>query len=175
MFTGKMEMAALLIIFLMVALVSDIRRHRIPNVLVLVGLLAGLFLRLNHSGVDGLIDGASGMLLGFLLLLPFYVLGGMAAGDVKLMAMVGVYLGLNETILAVACTLMFGTLCGFMVVAYHRQLLITVKRYWLIFISRTYFAPDAGEAAALRFPYSIAVFLGTLSSGLWMFLSRSGV
>lgn len=175
MFTGNLELFAPLLVFLMAALVSDLRRHIIPNALVLIGLLAGLLFRLDYIGVGGLVHGFGGVFLGFLLFLPFYVLGGMAGGDVKLMAMVGAFLGPDETLLAVACTLVFGGVCGFLIVLYHRQFLVTAKRYWLMLISHTYFAPATDEAAALRFPYSIAVCLGTLSSGLWVLLSNSGV
>jgi len=75
-----------------VAVVSDLRRHRIPNLLILVGLALGLAGQTYSGGISGMGDGLMGLLIGFALFLPMYALGGMAAGDVKLMAMVGSFL-----------------------------------------------------------------------------------
>jgi hypothetical protein len=79
---------AVLLGLLMVAVASDLRRHRIPNYLVVLGLCLGLASQAQASGLEGLADGALGMSIGFGLFLPLYAAGGMAAGDVKLMAMV---------------------------------------------------------------------------------------
>ena len=84
---------SLIVLFglLAVAVVGDLRRHRIPNTLVLTGMALGLAGQMVVGGVAGLINGVSGMAVGFGLFLLLYVVGGMAAGDVKQMAMVGAF------------------------------------------------------------------------------------
>lgn len=82
------------------ASVSDIRSGRIPNRLVLLGLLSGLGLAYvlgaggwGFAGGAGLLAALQGLLAGALLLLPLYLLRLLGAGDVKLMAALGALLG----------------------------------------------------------------------------------
>ena len=76
------------------AAASDLAWRRIPNVLVLAGLLLALGLHWRLGGGGALLgQGLAGASVGMLLFLPMYVLGGMAAGDVKLLAMAGSFVG----------------------------------------------------------------------------------
>src|SRR5580704_17437778 len=82
-----------LLLLVAIAAVYDIRFRRIPNWLVLTGLLAGVVLNtllLEWSGVRASLLGIS---LAFLIYFPLYLLRGMGAGDVKLMAAIGAIVG----------------------------------------------------------------------------------
>ena len=98
------------------AVVSDLRRHRIPNMLVLLGLALGLVGQMYSGGVSGLGDGLLGILICFGMFLPMYALGGMAAGDVKLMAMVGSFLPIHFALWAAFFSLIAGGVCGLLIV-----------------------------------------------------------
>jgi prepilin peptidase CpaA len=154
-----------------VAVVSDLRRHRIPNLLILVGIALGLAGQTYAGGVSGLGDGLSGLLIGFGIFLPMYALGGMAAGDVKLMAMVGSFFPPHYALWAGFFSLLYGGLCGFLIVLVRGQLLQTLGRYWLILKARAYFAPTADEVAGKPFPYTIAILFGTLNSVYWQLVA----
>ena len=56
----------------------------------------------------------------FFALLPFYLLGGMGAGDVKFFAALGSFLGPFATLYAVALTLVVGAIAATGVFVYHR-------------------------------------------------------
>jgi len=86
----------------LVATVIDIALHRIPNVLTVGGVLLGLILQSWLQGWSGLLDGLGGVATGFFMYLPLYAFGWMGAGDVKLMAAVGSFLGWPDSLLAVA-------------------------------------------------------------------------
>lgn len=76
-----------------VAAFYDLRYRRIPNWLCLTGLLLGLALNAflpEWGGWPGSLLGAS---LALLIYFPLYLLRGMGAGDVKLMAAVGALVG----------------------------------------------------------------------------------
>ena len=150
-----------------VAVVSDLRRHRIPNLLILVGLTLGVAGQTYSGGISGMGDGLLGLLIGFALFLPMYALGGMAAGDVKLMAMVGSFLPPHYALWAVFFSLIWGGLCGFLIVLVRGQLRQTLGRYWLILRAQAYLAPTSDEVAGKPFPYSIAILIGTLNSVYW--------
>jgi len=154
-----------------IAVVNDLRHHRIPNLLILVGLVLGLAGHIYSGGVSGLGDGLLGIMIGFALFLPMYALGGMAAGDVKLMSVVGSFLPAHYALWAGVFSLISGGLCGFLIVLVRGQLLQTLGRYWLILKARAYLAPTADEAAGKPFPYAVAILLGTLGSIYWQLVA----
>ncbi|WP_454876778.1 A24 family peptidase [Pseudomonas farris] len=154
-----------------VAVVSDLLRHRIPNMLVLLGIALGLAGQTYSGGLSGLGDSLLGMLICFGLFLPMYAVGGMAAGDVKLMAMVGTFLGFHFALWAAMFSLLAGGVCGFLIVLVRGQLIQTVGRYWLILKAQSYLAPASDEVAGKPFPYSIAILIGTLNSVYWQLVA----
>src|SRR3990167_8447175 len=143
----------LLLGLLGVAVASDLRRHRIPNFLVVLGLVLGLAGQAYAGGFGGLGDGALGILIGFGVFLPLYALGGMAAGDVKLMAMVGSFLTPHFALWATFFSLIAGGLCGLLLVLVRGQVQQTLGRYLLMLRARAYLAPAADEVAGKPFPY----------------------
>jgi prepilin peptidase CpaA len=164
----------LLLGLLGIAVASDVRRHRIPNFLVVLGLVLGLASQAYTGGISGLGDGMLGMLIGFGVFLPLYALGGMAAGDVKLMAMVGSFMTPHFALWTAFFSLIAGGLCGLLLVLLHGQVQQTLGRYWLMLRARAYVPAAADEVAGKPFPYSIAILLGTLTSGYFIF-ANTGV
>jgi prepilin peptidase CpaA len=155
-----------------IGVASDLRRHRIPNLLVVLGLALGLAGQAYAGGPAGLGTGLLGLSIGFAVFLPLYALGGMAAGDVKLMAMVGAFLTPSSALWAALFSLIAGGLCGFLLVLLRGQLLQTLGRYGLMFKARAYLAPAADEVAGKPFPYSAAILLGTLASLYWLHFAQ---
>lgn len=153
--------------FLLGAVVCDVASHRLPNWLLLLGLLGALALQVWLNGLPGLGLWATGLLTGLLLLMPFYVMGGMAAGDVKLMAVAGSYLGAVAALWATAFTLLVGSLCGILYLLYKGQLGRLLGRYVAMVGLREYIPAQKDDAARHRFPYAIAIAAGTLLSLYW--------
>jgi prepilin peptidase CpaA len=83
----------LLVVLSCVAGIIDIRVRRIPNWLCAAGLLAGFGSRIYLQGAPGLLSAAEGMGLALLIYFPLWLLRGMGAGDVKLMAALGTIAG----------------------------------------------------------------------------------
>ena len=83
-----------LIFVLLLASAFDVRQRRIPNRLLAASLLIALALHLASGTPSALLTTyLAGFGVGLLMFLPLYLLGGMAAGDVKLMATVGAFTG----------------------------------------------------------------------------------
>ncbi len=83
-----------LIGLLLLACAFDLAKRKIPNRLLALGLLVALVLHLMSGTPSALLSSyLAGFGVGLLMFLPLYLLGGMAAGDVKLMATVGAFCG----------------------------------------------------------------------------------
>jgi prepilin peptidase CpaA len=146
---------------LAVATSSDLRWHRIPNGVSLGGAVIGLVTQATLLGPSGFAAGAAGWLLCLVCFLPFYIGGGMAAGDVKLMAMVGAFLGPMDGVVAVISTLGFGAVLGLLYVTVH-----AAQSHDVGHPLRTRKAVAFRTAAALKIPYALAIAMGTTIS-LW--------
>lgn len=101
-----------LIAVLLISSVTDLTWHRIPNVLLLSALLLAVALKATGEGLDGMFSVAAGFGVGLAFLMPVYVVGGMAAGDVKLLGVVGAFLGPAGAFIAGIATLIVGALLG---------------------------------------------------------------
>jgi prepilin peptidase CpaA len=77
---------------------SDVKTLRIPNYLTFGCALAGLGFQMGFNGWTGVADGFLGMALGFGLLIPFHIKGGLGAGDVKALAGLATWLGPLQTL-----------------------------------------------------------------------------
>ena len=87
---------------------SDIHKHRIPNWLVAAVLATGLVVQITAKGPLGVVFAVGGLAIGLLFFLPFYIRGGMGAGDVKLMGAAASMLGPLGALLASALALVAG-------------------------------------------------------------------
>lgn len=157
---GPNEVYSLTILatFLGAAVLTDLLSQRVPNVLVALMLTVGVAMQALTApsfGV-GLLAGVGGAGVGLFVLLPFYALGGMGAGDVKLLAATGSFLGLQGTLLAGLCTLGAGAVLGLIVIAF-RAFRASARAG-----GPAELAPADG--APVQFPYSLAISVGALTA-----------
>ncbi|HKT99381.1 MAG TPA: prepilin peptidase [Paraburkholderia sp.] len=97
------------ILSVVVAASTDLTARRVPNLLIASGLVASLAVQLWLSGpIAGFMHWIEGVLTGFALLFPVYLLGGTAAGDVKLLMLVGAWIGPDATLSVALMTFLFG-------------------------------------------------------------------
>ena len=108
-----------LFILLSAAVANDLRSHRIPNLLLLPALAFALILHTVSGGIDGLITASCGLAIGLAMLSPLYLIGGLAAGDVKLLGVVGSFLGPWVTVVAGLATMMAGAVFGLAFIVWH--------------------------------------------------------
>jgi len=91
---------------------EDLARRRISNWTWAVALAAGFILRISQAGWHGAASAGLGALVGFTVFLIFYVMKGMGAGDVKLMAGFGSLLGPSVILCAAWIAAVVGALIG---------------------------------------------------------------
>ena len=80
------------------ACVTDYRSRRIPNVLTFGASLAAVLFFWFTAGLAGIVTSAEGWIVGCLLFLPWFALGGMGGGDVKLLAALGAWAGPGQAV-----------------------------------------------------------------------------
>jgi prepilin peptidase CpaA len=90
--------ASIVLVASLIAAVMDVWKFKVYNAFTVPLLLTGLAYHCVAGGVEGLQESLTGVLLGFALLVVVYAMGGMGAGDVKLMAAVGAWLGMPLTL-----------------------------------------------------------------------------
>ena len=108
--------AALLGTILLGIAVTDVRHYLIPDEYTLGGLPVGLLLSL-RAGLGGLVESLIGAAVGFTLLYLVAVIGekvfrkeAMGGGDIKMMAMVGAFVGWKGVLLTIFGGSLLGTL-----------------------------------------------------------------
>ena len=111
-----------LVMLLVITSWTDTRTAKIRNIHTFPSMLAGLLLGLAGGGVNGLLTSASGLVAGFLLMLPLFVLHIMKAGDAKLLMAIGAIAGPG-----IAVRALFASFVLFLPVA---LVILTVRGGW---------------------------------------------
>jgi len=101
-----------IVIVLAVATFTDLRSRRIPNWLVLPFLPLGIVVSGWFHGWDGVVQSLEGAGLATLIYGILFLKFGMGAGDVKLCAAIGAWIGPSQFLLAAV----FNTLAGGLVI-----------------------------------------------------------
>ena len=138
----------------------DLHSRRIPNVLVLLGLIAAVPVQwIVHGGAAGLWLGLQGLATGVAVMLPFYLLRAFGAGDAKLMGAIGAFVGPSVVLPIALATFVVGGLWALMLVVQRRQLRHAGNS---LFLMCTSFEQHKTQTTSLgRLPYGVAIALGT--------------
>ncbi|NMF89428.1 A24 family peptidase [Aromatoleum petrolei] len=173
---------------LAIAVITDLRAGKVHNFSIVVGLGAafafngvaprGAGIFDPSGGAIELVTAFAGIAVGFAALFPLYALRAMGAGDVKLMMMVGAFLGPLQTLGVVVLTFAAGGVLAIAMALWQRsfrQLILNLR-----FMLTTSAISAAGgtspkfeplQQTAGRMPYAVAIAAGTL---LQLYLVRNG-
>jgi prepilin peptidase CpaA len=156
-----------LLLLVSVAAINDIATRRIPNRLLLSGLGCALLLCLISANPGhALLSAFEGMATGMVVFLPFYLLRGMAAGDVKMMAVVGTFAGPSAAFEIAVLTWCAGGVMALLIVLLRgraRQVLDNL-RFMLLgcLTGRDGMAALTQQTSAGSMPYGVAIAAGTI-------------
>jgi len=153
-----------LIAALLTAAWCDARFGRIPNELVFAGVAIALVQNAVaplHGG--GFLWSLAGLGTGFALLLPFYLLRAMGAGDVKLMAMAGAFLGFPDALYAGLASFLAGGALSVFFMLKGGSLRTSLTNVLALLRGRLDgLRLGAGAASAGTLPYGVAIAAGTI-------------
>ncbi|MHB8973488.1 MAG: A24 family peptidase [Pirellulaceae bacterium] len=169
-------------IFLVVAAVIDGYALKVPNWLTFSMIVSGwVYSALAASGTGdpwyvGLGWSLAGMAVGLALLLPLYAIGGMGAGDVKLLAGVGAWMGVTHTLHAFCVTAIVGGVLAVAMVVFRRSWMKHANQLWMI-VGEILAIRDPDQlstiaaqrkSSMLLLPYGIPIAIGSIAYFAWM-------
>ncbi|PPC93382.1 MAG: hypothetical protein CTY33_08080 [Methylotenera sp.] len=173
-----------LVLLLVVAAWQDIKQHRISNRIVLLGVLLGFMFNglipegqgFNSPAPGGLgwLAGLTGLGMGMAVLLPFYWLRAMGAGDVKLMGMVGAILGPGQVLGALLGTFLMGGVMA-LVIALRAGAMMRLLGNVKFMLFDGMVKVSTGQAPTMddvsqsvgKLPYALAIAVGTVGYLIW--------
>jgi prepilin peptidase CpaA len=170
------EVAWVVSAVLVEAAVIDGLKLKVPNWLTFHMVIGGLAYATYIGGTAGLLWAFTGAVLGLALLLPLHAIGGMGAGDVKLLAGVGAWVGPSLTLGAFAASAVVGGVMALVMVAWSGELI----KHWVQFqvigheILTVRNPEKLSEIAAARkptmmlLPYGIPIAVGSIAYFAWV-------
>ena len=161
----------ILLLILGTAIASDLRWRIIPNWLTGPAILAGLGLHTVMNQWTGLVFSLEGAAVGFGLFVLLYACGWMGAGDVKLFAAVGSFLGPAQAISAAIVIALVGGLLALLVLGFYQGWRKTGLWLWsyvqAMVLTRSVQVLTPVQGAAPKVPYAVAIGLGTIGAYWW--------
>jgi prepilin peptidase CpaA len=154
------------------AVCVDMHSRRIPNWLSLAGASAGIALAFAPGGI-GWEQACTGLLIGFAAMLPMHLLRALGAGDVKLMAAAGSFIGADGMPLMLAATFVAGGLLSLAVAAKRARLRLLLCNLrdmlcgaaWRLACGEMPRLTAASRSAG-KMPYALAIAAGALAQSI---------
>ena len=167
MMTIGTSTAVLTIVLVTVAAYTDIRWAKIRNTLTVPAVALGLVLN-SLRGWDGLLLSLEGIGVGLALFLISSIFGRiLGGGDIKLLVGIGALQGPAFLAWTIVYTAVIGGIIGLAIALCHRALLAKLKALFVgCYLRLTCRVPmdiDQEGSPGLRFPYAIAIGLGTVA------------
>lgn len=163
---------ALLLFLLACAVICDIRARRIPNGLIAIGFPAGVICSYWSLGPNAALSALAAAAVAMLFFMPAFAVRLIGAGDVKLMGMVGTFVGWSGIFPVLLYTLMAGGLLGLAAVLASgsaRRLLNNLKVLLVATVLRVQGdvlpLSELASQSAVRIPYAVAISAGVV---IWM-------
>ena len=164
-----MELATTLVFVatMVLALASDVRTAKIPNALVVGGLLAALVLR-GSGGWEAAGAALLGAGLALVVTVPLFAIGALGGGDAKLFAVVGAFMGPRDFLLALLASAAVGGVLG-VAYAVRRGVIVAVLLgckdllVWGLSGGRRGARVTLDSPGAVAIPYGAAIAIGSVA------------
>lgn len=158
----------LLMALLAICVITDLRERKIYNKVLLPFLFAGLILNAATGGITGFGYAMAGTAVGLSILLIPYFLGGMGAGDVKLLAVIGGLKGAVFVLTAAVYMALAGGILALFVLFFRKGALNRLKQIAMFFggMRSGMKLPLSLNKDALNatYPYGIAIAIGAVAA-----------
>ena len=156
-----------LLLFLLISYCSytDLKFRKIYNHITLPAVVIGIGLNSYLWGWKGLEYSMAGFLIGFLILIIFFWVGGLGGGDIKLLAAIGALKGYPFILYATFYAILVGGILAIVVLVKNGSLFCCLKnilyQIWFFFLPGHSRAPKH-PVLNHQIPFGLAICLGTL-------------
>lgn len=154
----------LLVMILVICFYTDFKVQKIYNKVIFPSLFMSFAVQLLFNGFGGLKVSIIGLLVGLSILLIPYLLGGIGAGDVKLLALIGSIKGSIFVINTAIYMALIGGLIAILIILSHKEVASFIKGFVLWTTSLfhgTRYKPEFPTTVLLKkYPYGIAITAG---------------
>jgi prepilin peptidase CpaA len=146
----------------------DWRTRRIPNWLTVPGLCAGIAVNSALGGWHSAARALEGAGLAMVLLLPFVLIRALGAGDWKLMAAVGAFLGPRPFLFVLVVAIIVAGAMGTVQVIRAQRVLVTLRNMWVLvqgfftFGFRAHPELSLDNSGVLKLPFGVAVAIAAV-------------
>lgn len=147
---------------------TDLKERKILNIILFPAVLLALVLNIVYMGGDGFFFWVKGTLTGIALLFIPFLLGGIGAGDVKLLGVVGAFKGAAFVVMAFLCAAIIGGIFSIIFLWKRRNLQKTLRqlggalKLFIISCFRLCNFSKLTEDDTEALPYGLAIALGTI-------------
>ena len=159
-----------LVLLLAAAVFFDFTKGKIPNLLVIGGGVLALILQFYLGGIAGVFRAVLGMLLPCLVLYVLFSIGVLGAGDIKLLAMTGAFLGTYRTLLCMALAFIVGAVISLVKMCHNGNYVGRMQCFAAyvqeVIRSGKWKLYDSGESMKNRIHFSLPILIGAVI--LWI-------
>lgn len=155
-----------LLLILCICFFTDVANRKIYNVVIFPGIITAFLIHFVVGGWTSLGFAIGGFGIGLLLLLIPYLLGGMGAGDVKLLALIGAFKGTMFVVTTAVYMALLGGLIAILILIVKRgvwnSIYSLIINFWCI--RNGWILPFRADKNALTttYPYGVAIVGGAL-------------
>ncbi len=157
---------------LIICTVTDLLYQKIYNLVLIPALLFAIGFNWYQGGWPGLGQSLLGMLVGLLILIIPFALGGIGAGDVKLLGFIGALKGVTFVIYAAIGMGLAGGLMALGIWSYKFGVVDTIvgilRAIWLMIRSGFTLFQFRLHNEKIMLPYGLAIALGAAGTLWWM-------
>ena len=158
-----------LLLILFLAVIWDFSKDKIPNSLIIVGLIAGVINLIFYRDLVTFLIHIPGILFPIILLFPLYKIGTLGAGDIKLFTLLGFYFPLMETLYFIFVAFFIGAIISIFVLICRKNLkerieylFSYIRDYISLGYLHYYYKGEKNEEKKSTIHFSLPIFLSVL-------------
>jgi len=166
-----MVIIIILLTILLISLITDVTKRKILNIVTFPAIIFAFIYYSVSLGINGFLFSGKGFLVGLSLLIIPYLLGGMGAGDVKLVAAIGALMGTSFVFSSFIYIALIGGVIALLLILKRNGFKYSIKTffYQIVFLQgnlgELIFQSD--KKNSITFPYGVAITIGTICTLVW--------